>query len=88
MKRVIKANGASENYSSKKLERSVALVCKSNFADQDQAQKWAKSTTTQLETWLSDKDTITSHEIRTQAAKILHNLDKGCSYLYANQRII
>lgn len=82
MKHVIKNNGYSELYSSKKYTNSLLKTLYGIGISHDQAKSIAESISKKTDTWLSDKHEVTSLDIRVFTEKQLAKHSPQAAIVY------
>jgi transcriptional regulator NrdR family protein len=80
-------NRPSEPFSRDKLHTSIVTTCLSARAPEGQAKTTADTVCDAVVTWLEQKPEVTSHDIRTVAARSLKNYHPEAAYLYEQHKI-
>lgn len=73
------------NYDKTRLNAAVAEIARSNRIRPGDADNLAARVMSKVESWLSDKNEITSYELRLQTALALADFDADAAYLYENE---
>lgn len=86
---IIKNNGRhrTEHFERNKLHASIVAACLSVYAPEGQAEATAHAVCDAVLTWLQQHPEVTSHDIRTIAAKHLKSYHPEAAYLYEQHRI-
>jgi len=86
---IIKHGGErpTERYKRDKLRSSIVATCLSVRAPEGQAEDVADLVCDAVETWLKKHSEVTSHDLRTVAARHLKKFHPEAAYLYEQHRI-
>jgi len=86
---IIKSNGKrqAEHFERKKLHTSIVAVCLSVSTPDGQAETTAHTVCDAVVAWLQTHPEVTSHDIRTIAAKHLKIYNPEAAYLYEQHHI-
>lgn len=74
-----------EHFDSSKLHRSIMAACRSLKTPDGQAEEIARSVTKTVEAWATDRQEITSADIRRVGTTALQKLHPEAAYLYKQQ---
>ena len=85
---IIKNNGQTEAYDSRKLERSLVEAFKMTKSPAGQTEHFTEYVLTEFQKWIQDKPEITSSDINRQVGKILDNIDPNTAYIFKNFKSI
>ena len=88
MKHIIKRAGHIDIYSHKKLFESIYATCLAVNESEQDATLTANKVCDTLESWLANKNEVTSSDLRHQAGKYLSSLNHHAGYLYLHHRIM
>ncbi|HEX9679524.1 MAG TPA: ATP cone domain-containing protein [Candidatus Saccharimonadales bacterium] len=86
MKHVVKRQGHTEEYDSRKLYASVYAACLSVRATTGEAELVAEKVVAHVDDWLKNKHEVTAHDIRRIAAKHFRPYNANAAYMYLNHR--
>lgn len=86
MKHIVKRKGHSESFDVRKLYASVYSACLAVQTPEEDAEATADKVTKHVEKWLEKKHEVTAHDIHTNAAEYLINLNADAGYLYSKHR--
>ncbi len=88
MKHIVKRAGHAETYDERKLYASIYSICLSVMVPVGTAEIVAKEVTADVNSWIKDKQEVTSNDIRAQATKSLKSYSLDAAYMYLHHRVL
>jgi len=88
MKHIVKRNGSTEVYDTKKLYASIYASCLSVHESATVAELAAQKITDDVNSWLAKKTEVTADDIRKTAGKYLSEFNPHAGYLYLHHHIM
>ncbi len=88
MKHIVKRAGHKEIFDPKKVYASAYAACLAVRTQPSEAELVAGEVMKDLEKWVSDKHSVTSHQIAHETAKSLRLYNSDAAYLYQHHRDI
>jgi transcriptional regulator NrdR family protein len=87
MSQVINSKHQTHDFNRDKLRSSIILACLSVYTPEGQAEITADAVCDAVSFWLQKRPEVTSHDIRTIAAKYLKKYHPEAAYLYEQHHI-